>query len=74
MAARLNTRQTEKAKSHIKTNRILEELGKVVFEEREMTATQLRAAEILLNKTIPNLKAIEVAGKVDHKLEITWKS
>ena len=35
-----------------------------------MTQTQIKAAEILLRKTIPDLKAVEMSGKVDVDLTV----
>lgn len=34
--------------------------------ENEMSATQIRAAEILLNKTLPNLTATELKAEVSQ--------
>lgn len=43
-------------------------------EERpiaEMTAGQIRSAEILLNKTLPNLQSTTIASDPDNPLQIT---
>ena len=35
---------------------------------------RINCARILLDKTMPNLKAMEVQGKVDSTLTLSWKS
>lgn len=59
MAARLNRRHQDSVRQKIQANRIVEELTKHVYGKREMTSTQVRAAEILLNKSISNLQSTE---------------
>lgn len=49
----------EEIRAKIETTKILNLLGQHVKDEVKMESTQIRAAEILLNKTIPNLSAIE---------------
>jgi len=44
---------------------IADRLDKHILGEVEMTATQIRAAEILLNKTLPNLSATELKATVE---------
>jgi len=63
MAARLTKRQAEGAKDAIKTGMLIKRLQDHVLDKEEMTQTQLRAAEILLGKTLPNLKATEHTGE-----------
>ena len=46
---------------------IVERLAKHIVGELELSSTQIRAAEILLNKTLPNLSAAQVDSTV--KLE-----
>ena len=58
MAARLNRRHQDSIRQKIQANRLVEELTKFVDGKREMTSTQLRAVEILLNKSIPNLQSV----------------
>lgn len=64
MAARINSRQAETTRSHIQANRICAELQKFVDGEREMSAAQVQAARILLDKSMPSLmaQAIEAEG------------
>lgn len=71
MATRLNKRQTESAKAAIQTSRIIAELHRCVFGEREMTVQQIQSARILLDKSIGNAPQEQV---VDGELTIRWKS
>ena len=60
MAERLNKRQADSARNLIQTQRIVQELDRVVMGDREMSSQQIRAAEILLNKSLPNLQSTEL--------------
>jgi hypothetical protein len=37
-----------------------------------MSQTQIAAAKILLSKTVPDLKQVEVEQNVDASINITW--
>ena len=53
---RLNREHDELTRSKIKTSQIINRLVNHILGAVEMTNTQVRAAEILLNKTLPNLQ------------------
>ena len=63
MAARLNTRQIDKTASAIKTTKLVQKLQRHALEDEDMSATQIQAARILLNKTMPDQRAI------DHQID-----
>lgn len=63
MAARLNPRHQQFVRDKIKARRIVEELQKHIDGEREMSSTQIRAAQILLDKSVPSLQAMELTGE-----------
>jgi hypothetical protein len=73
MAARINP-MNEKHRETIKTTQLLKRVQMYALNEPdpqsgrpvEMTATQVRAAELLLNKVLPNLQAVE--GSMDVTL------
>ena len=67
MAARNRPGLSENTRQRIKTTMIVERLAKHIVGELELSSTQIRAAEILLNKTLPNLSAAQVDSTV--KLE-----
>ena len=59
----------ERIREKIKTPQILERLQKHVLGEKDangvvkMSSTQMAAAKILLDKTMPNLQSTELTGK-----------
>jgi hypothetical protein len=63
MAAPLTKRQTDGHRDSIETAKLIKRVQNHVFNGDEMTTSQMRGAELLLNKTMANMKAIE--HKVD---------
>jgi len=63
MAARKNLTHDAKTRERIKSSQLINALVKHALGECEMSNTQVRAAEILLRKTIPDLSAIEMSGE-----------
>jgi hypothetical protein len=53
-------------RAKIKTSELLTVLGQHAFGERKMEATQIKCAEILLRKVLPDLVAMEISGDVRH--------
>lgn len=77
MAARVNKiRHDEETRAKIQTSQLLNRLNDHVFSEVEISQTQMKAIEILLRKTLPDLAAVQVSGDPEnpHKLEIAWKT
>jgi len=65
MPARIRKiRHDEDTRTRIKVGNIINRLQKHVDGEIDMSATQLRAAEILLRKTLPDLTSVEHSGEV----------
>jgi len=64
MAARLNKRLSDQTRDSIQTSMLIKRVYGHAVGEVEMTQTQLRAAEILLKKTLPDLQSIEHTGDV----------
>ena len=69
-------KQSDEHRKKIDTSKLLcrlqnNALGKL---QKPMTSEQIASARICLAKSVPDLKAVETTGEVDHKLEITWKS
>ncbi len=76
MAARIKkTTLSEQWKAKIQAGVILDRLVKHVNGEIEMTASQIKAADILLKKTVPDLASTEVTGKdgEPQQHEVTWQ-
>ena len=62
MAERLNKRCSENARSHIKTIQLSKRLQDHALGDIELSQTQIRAAEILLRKTLADMKSTELSG------------
>jgi hypothetical protein len=54
-----------RAREGIPVTAILGKLGEHLDGKTELTATQLRAAEILLRKSMPDLTSVEMSGTLD---------
>ena len=61
----------------IKATLLMKKLEDHVLSGEEMTATQIRAAETLLRKVIPDLSAVALSGDADNpvnmSLSVTFK-
>ena len=56
---RLDPKHDERTRAKIQTSQIINRLMQLVNGEIEMNSQQVRAAEIMLKKTLPDLSAIE---------------
>ena len=63
MAARKNLSQAAKTREKIQTSQLINRLTDHVLNELELSASQIKAIEILLKKTLPDLKQIEITGE-----------
>lgn len=70
MAARLNRRHSEEVRQKIQASVIIERLHRVASGELEMTQQQLKASEILLDRSVPKLQAIQHSGDSENPLRI----
>ena len=76
MAARIRkTTLSEEWKAKIQAGVILDRLVKHVNGEIDMSSSQIKAADILLKKTIPDLGRTEVTGADGGPQEhvVTWQ-
>jgi hypothetical protein len=76
MAARKNTpRLSNEWRERIKSGVILSRLEQAALGELEMSPAALKAAEIVLRKTLPDLARTEVTGDEGgpQELVIRWK-
>lgn len=67
---RLSPRVMKETRDKIDTTTIINKLNKHVKGELEMESTQIRAAEILLKKTLPDLQAITHSGDEDEPIQV----
>ena len=65
---------TQVQRERIEASKIMPYLLGVVDGSEEPDTDRIRVALALLATRLPDLKAVELTGKVDHKLELTWKS
>lgn len=72
MAARKTKRIDQKSRDKIQASQLINRLMKHALADEEiMTSSQVRAAEMLLRKTLPDLKLIEHTGGSDNSLRVT---
>jgi len=67
MAERLRKLHQEDVRAKIKTSQLVNRLSDHALGELELTATQIKAIEVLIRKTLPDLSAVEM----DHSGEVT---
>lgn len=59
MAIRKKLNHDDRTREKIQTSQLVNRLTNHILNNAEMSSTQIRAAEILLNKTLPNLASID---------------
>lgn len=77
MAARTITiKHDEKTRDKIRTSQLINRLNDHVFKDVVVSQTQMKAIEILLRKSLPDLTAVTVAGDPDAPVQmvIKWQS
>ena len=77
MAARLNRRHQDSVRDKIQASQLVNRLENHALGEVELSTTQIKAIEILLRKTIPDLSAVQVdgdgeGGPLRHSFEIAF--
>lgn len=64
------TRMAE-IRAQIDAGKLVKRLSNHAHGEDEMTSTQIKAAEILLRKCVPDLTAVELSGDADNPVAVT---
>ncbi len=64
--------QTAKWRERIKTGKAIEILNKAIAGEMELTTARMKAIEIALRKTLPDLQSVELSGAGGEPLVFTW--
>jgi hypothetical protein len=72
MAARKSLSHDEKTREKIQTSQLINRLTDHAFAKLELTPTQVKAIEILLKKTLPDLKQLEVTGTIATVTHEQW--
>jgi hypothetical protein len=73
MAARLDPAHDERTRAKIQTSQLINRLISHVNGEVELSSTQVRAAEVLLKKTLPDLQAVEHSSDPDRPMKMTFE-
>jgi hypothetical protein len=68
MAARNKAWTPEKVRQRIRASMLVRRLKNHVLGKVDMSPTQLKAAEILLKKALPDLSAVEHSGSIDQPM------
>lgn len=72
MAARkLRPQHTDEIRTKIQTSQLLNRLTDHALGKVELSSTQVRAIEVLLKKSIPDLQAIQLSGDADNPIATT---
>jgi flagellar biosynthesis/type III secretory pathway M-ring protein FliF/YscJ len=73
MAARKQLFHPDEVKAKIKTSQLINRLQQNALSTKEtLTRGQIDSIKTLLAKTVPDLKAIELSGNVNHKVKVTY--
>ena len=72
MSKRDNVSQTQRTRDKIKSSYLVKALEDHALNNSEMSQTQIAAAKILLSKTVPDIRQVEVEQNVDASINITW--
>ena len=70
MAARKDSRIKTKHREAIQTSMLINRLSDHILGKVERTSTQIRAAQILLNKSLPDLRASDDTMTLDGDLSV----
>lgn len=73
MAARIRLRHQDEVRAKIQASQLINRLTNHAFGEVDLSPTQIKAIEILLRKSIPDLAAIELTGDQDNPVAFHFK-
>ena len=76
MAARLNPRHSDMVRQKIQASVLIHRLHEHAMGNLDLSSTQIKAAETLLDRAVPKLQAIQHSGDDEHPIVhvFTWKS
>lgn len=70
MAARLNRMHSEQVRAKIQASVLIDRLQKHVVGELELTPSQITAAQVLLDRSVPKLSQIQHTGDADNPVQV----
>lgn len=68
MAARLNRMHSEQVRAKIQASVLIDRLQKHVVGELELTPSQITAAQVLLDRSVPKLSQIQHTGDENNPI------
>jgi hypothetical protein len=68
MAARMRKTHQDDVRAKIKTSQLINRLEDHALGNITLEATQIKAIEVLVRKTLPDLSAVQLQGDEDHPL------
>ncbi|HEU4804992.1 MAG TPA: hypothetical protein VFS91_04170 [Nitrobacter sp.] len=71
MAERLRKMHQESVRTKIQTSQLINRLSDHVLGSVELSPTQVRSAEVLLRKTLPDLSAVEMDMSIDDSSSLS---
>lgn len=73
MAARLRLRHQDEVRAKIQASQLINRLTNHALGDLDLSATQIRAIEILLKKSIPDLSSVELTGDAENPIALRFK-
>lgn len=73
MAERLRKTHQDDVRAKIQTSQLVNRLTDHALGKIELTPTQVRAIEVLIKKTLPDLSAIQMGGDEDNPLTVVTR-
>ena len=69
MAERMRKTHQQDVRAKIKTSQLINRLENHALGKLELSTTQIKAIEVLIRKTLPDLSTVTVAGDQDNPLK-----
>jgi hypothetical protein len=74
MAVRLNKLHTEEIRAKIQASQLINVLQNHALDGKgEISPTRMKAIEILLRKSVPDLSAVTISGDADDPLQVVTR-
>lgn len=73
MAARINRRHSDEIRQKIQASVLVHRLHEHALGNLEMTPTQIKAAETLLDRSVPKLQSIQHSGDDENPIAHAFK-
>lgn len=78
MAARIRKPHQDEVRAKIQASQLINVLqNHALGQTEELSLSRMKAIEILLRKSLPDLSSVQLEGAGDngeHKIEITWRA